>query len=223
MRGARRLSLRLRIARAFLLAALLLGALTLIFWDFARDTIITPIYYAVWIGGLVLKSVPDGVFLALLLLVCGGIGLNALANSLGGTKQRSYQAAAASVETRYHHWERLCENLYFSRFSRHLFTSEARRLILALLAFEYRREPAEVEALIRDGQIALPETIRTLVEGGDDLLVEQPLGVLDRLARRLRREAPHDPQIDALMDEINTFIESHLEIVHVGNQPEARN
>lgn len=216
-------SARLKIALAFLLAALLLGVLTLVFWDFARETIITPIYYAVWVAGLVLKSISDGAYLALLLLICGGLGLGALANSVRGKRRQRFQAAAASAETRYHHWERLCANLYFSRFSRHLFLAEARRLIVALLAFEYRRDPDVIAMLVEDGQIALPATIRALLLGGDDLPGTQPFGWRDRLAQWLRREPPSDPQTDALLDEIITFIESHLEIVHVSNQPEARN
>lgn len=214
---------RLKIALAFVGVALGLGILTLIFWDFARSTIITPIYYTVWIGGLVVRSVPQAVFLGVFLLICAAIGLNALAKSMAGDNRRSQQAVVASAETRYHHWERLCSNLYFSRFSRHLFTSEARRLILSVLAFEYRLDVHEVEALVRDGAVDLPETIRALLLGGDDHLTpEQPAGQLTKLARRLRRDIPNDPQVDALLNEIIAFIESHLEIMHVGNQSEPR-
>ncbi len=214
---------RLRIAAAFVAVALVLGLLTLVFWEFVRSTIIVPIYYSVWIGGLVLKSIPEAAFLAVFLVLCAIVGLSALGISMSGNARRGPPVTASPVETRYHHWERLCANLYFSRFSRNLFTSDARRLIIAVLAYEYRLEPREVEALVRDGQLDLPETIRSVLTGNDELFVEQPLTRLSKTARRFRREAASDPQTDALLNEIVTFIESHLEIMHVGNQPETRN
>jgi hypothetical protein len=214
---------RVRIALAFVVVALVLGVLTLIFWNFVRDAIVTPIYYSLWIGGLFINSIPQAVFLVLLLLLCGGIALNALANSMGGRARTPQQGTPAALETRYHHWERLCANLYLGRFSRHLFVSESRRLILSVLSAEYRLEPRQIEALIRERQIDVPESIRKLVQGSDDLLTQPPLSRVQSMLGRLRSAPVDDPEIDALLNEIITFIEGHLEIVHVGNQPESRN
>jgi hypothetical protein len=130
----------------------------------------------------------------------------------------------AALETRYHHWERMCANLYLGHFSRHLFSAEARRLILSILAFEYRVEPRQIEAMIRKDQIDLPEGIRKLMQGKEDLPNEPPLGQISRALMRLRGEPIRDPQIDAFMNEVITFIESHLEIMHVGSdEPDTRN
>jgi hypothetical protein len=214
---------RLRIGLAFVAVALGLGALTIIFWDFVRETIITPIYYSLWIGGLFINSVPQGVFLVILLIICAIIALNALSNSIGGQPRAAHQSTPATLETRYHHWERMCTNLYLGHFSRHLFAAEARRLILSILAFEYRVEVRQVEAMIRNNQIDLPEGIRKLMLNKDDLPAEPPLSEISRMLKRLRREPIRDPQVDAFMNEIITFIEAHLEIMHVGNEPNTLN
>jgi hypothetical protein len=212
---------RLRFGIAFVAVALALGLVTLIFWDFVRETIITPIYYSLWVGGLLINSVPQAIFLGLLVLLCGGIGLNALSNSVSGRARPSHQSPPTLIESRYLHWERLCANLYMGQFSRHLFVSDARRLILSVLAFEYRLEPRQIETMVRDGEIAMPETIRNLVLGRDEFMTQPALGWVEGLLARLQRTPKEDPQVDTLLKEIITFIEGHLEIMHVANQPEA--
>lgn len=53
-----------RIGLVFILLVLLFSILALVYWDFVRDTIIIPIYYIIWVIGLILKSIPQGVYYA---------------------------------------------------------------------------------------------------------------------------------------------------------------
>jgi hypothetical protein len=214
---------RTRFAAAFIAVALVLGILTLVFWNFVRDAVITPIYYSLWVGGLLLNSVPQAIFLGILVLICAVIGLNALANSTGGKGRASRQPPPTPLESRYTHWERLCANMYMGQFSRHLFISDARRLILSVLAFEYRADAHQVEAMLRSGEIVVPERIRSLVLGNDASLSSPALSGIEAWLARLRGTPKADPQVDALLEEIITFVEDHLEIMHVASQPEPRN
>jgi hypothetical protein len=219
---------RTRIIVAFLLVALAFSVLTLLFWDFVRDAIIVPIYYSFWIGGLMLNSLPQEAYLAVLVLISAVIGLNTLARLRIRRDQPDVNFIHAPTETRYLYWKRLSTHLYRSRFSKNLFASEARKLVLTILAHEYRLETAEIDALIRRDALPVPETIRRLIEQGEIQIAEQPSDRLSSLLHQIERllpqtNTPREPQIDAHLAEIIAFIEQHLEITYVGDPPESRN
>ena len=155
---------KVRIGIALLVVALIFSLLTLLFWGFVRDTIIIPVYYTLWIGGLVLNSIPQAIFAALLAIIGTFIGFNTLRNL---PRQVDVSAAPRTVpqsETRYLHWRRLADNLAVSRFSRNLFVNDSRRLILSILAYEYSLDTAEVSAAIKAGTLDLPANIQSLFQ-----------------------------------------------------------
>ncbi len=214
---------RTRLVVAFLLVALVFSLLTLIFWNFVRDTIIVPIYYTLWIIGLLINSLPQEVYLAALILVSAFIGFNTLIKLRVRHDQPDTSYLRTPTETRYSYWKRLTTNLYLSRFSKNLFAADARKLILTILAHEYRLDTAEIEAMIHREQIPAPETVRRLIAQGEFQVAAPPPDQLSRILRFLSSSAPaREPQIDARMDEIIAFIEQHLEIMHVGDYPESR-
>lgn len=155
---------KLRIGLVLLLFALAFSALTLIFWNFARDAIVTPIYYLLWLGSLVLNGISQGVYLAFLLLVCVALSLNILERVRSKKSRGNIERTLSYADTRYLHWRNLCANLSASDFSRNRFISDIRQLILALLANEYDMSGTEVETLIIDGKLAVPKLIRNLIE-----------------------------------------------------------
>ncbi len=218
---------KVRVAVAVLVVALIFGLLTLLFWTFVRDTIVIPVYYLVWVGGLFINSVPQGLFAALLAI----IGLVIAFTTLSSLPRRSGALATVKptvqVDTRYQHWRRLSENLYVSRFSRNLFMADARRLILSILAYENGIETAEVTGLLKAGALDLPAGVAALFAQPDhqdelqEVLPSEPL--IQRLRRRLRlgkSAVPRNPQLEALVADILDFIEFHLEKAYAGNQPE---
>ena len=218
---------KVRVAVAVLVVAFIFSLLTLLFWTFVRDTIVIPVYYFVWVAGLVINSIPQGIFAGLLAI----IGLVIAFNTLTSLPRRSTALAPAKapmqVDTRYQHWRRLSENLYISRFSRNLFMADARRLILSILAYENGIEVAEVTELLKAGTLELPAGVGTLFAQRDnqdelqEALPTEPL--LQRLRRRLRlgsTEPARNPQLEALVADIMDFIEYHLEKAYAGNQPE---
>ena len=224
---------KLRIALAVLVLALIFGILTLLFWSFVRDTIVVPIYYVVWVGGLILKSIPQGIFAGVLAVIGFLIALSTL-NSL---PRRSNGPASAKkitqVDTRYQHWRRLTEVLASSRFSRKLFISDARKLIGSILAYEHGIEAAAIDDLVKSGALELPDGIRALFQQPDHQELQTPAPPPEPLVTRLHRwarqtfgqafgraETRPDPQLDPLVAEIINFVETHLENVYAGNQPD---
>jgi hypothetical protein len=213
---------RLKILLAFVVVALIFSLLSLVYWDFVRDAIVTPIYYVMWMGDLTLKSIPQEVFLALLLLLCIIIGVSTL------ERIRSRQAAPEGQRghsiggTRYLFWKKLCDHLDTSQFSRNHFASETRRLILSILASQEGVDVFEVEKLVATGDIAVPDSVRNLILKQEMRASKAPQNRTENWISWLRglifgADAPHDSQIDQQADEIVRFIEQRLEITRDGN------
>jgi K+-sensing histidine kinase KdpD len=215
-----------KIILVFVLLVLLFSVLTLIFWDFIRDVIIVPIYYFLWEISLVLKSIPEGIYLALLVFLSVIIGFNTLASLRVERQTKRLERERSESDTRYLHWKSLCANMDVNPFTRDRFAWEARKLILSIFAYEQGIDIADAEMLVQNGNVDVPDTIRNLIT--EKRMPAAGLHV-NRIARAmvwLRRlffkiEAENDPQIDALVGEIISFIEQRLEINHAGNQPKS--
>jgi len=220
---------RVRIGLAFVAVVIIFSLITLLFWGFVRDTVITPIYYALWVGGLILKSIPQGIFVALLAAIGIFVALSTLREIRIKPAEKTTQVAPISADTRYQHWRRLYDNLYISRFSRSLFLGDARRLILAILAYERSINTAEAEALVKSGAIPLPDGIAALIRQKETPEAAPTPGRfqslrawLDRwISRRQAQAHPSNPQVDELLDEVLNFLERHLEMPDGGSQPKA--
>src|SRR4051812_1213802 len=86
---------KVRVLVAVLVVAFIFSILTLLFWTFVRDTIVIPVYYLVWVSGLLINSVPQGLFAGLLAL----IGLVIAFNTLNSLPRRSTALAPAKAPT----------------------------------------------------------------------------------------------------------------------------
>ena len=216
---------KLKLGLAFVLMVIGFSLFTLLYWDFVRDTVVVPIYYVLWVGGLILKSIPQWLFVALLTGISILISLNTLRDIRGKPAGKSTQVSPLSADTRYQHWRRLYDNVYISRFSRNLFITDARKLILSILAYERGIDVVQAEALVRSGGLDLPEGIRTLIRQRElqeaAPLTSRTQDAISRLRRLLSRDkAQPNPQVDSLVAETIAFLEQHLEMPYGGNQPE---
>jgi hypothetical protein len=207
---------KVRLGLVFVLVTLIFSILALIYWDFVRDSIIVPIYYLIWVSGLILKSVPQQGYLALLILISVIIGFNTLRGM--GSEQLTNRAEANNpqADSRYLHWRRLCARSYASPFSRNQFAWEARRLILSILAYQRGIAPSEAEAMITSSTLDVPDSIRTLVQYKDLPAPRPTPSSVKNTMLRLRQmflgaHPQNDPQIDSQVAEIVYFIERCLE------------
>jgi hypothetical protein len=215
-----------KVILVFVLLVLFFSILTLIFWDFIRDVIIVPIYYFLWEISLVLKSIPEGIYLALLVFLSVIIGFNTLASVRVEQHTKRLERERPESGTRYLHWRSLCANMGVNPFTRDRFAWEARKLILSIFAYEQGIDIADAEMLVQMGEVDMPDTIRNLIT---EKKIPATGFRISRIARAVvwlrwlffRIEAENDPQIDALVREIISFVEYRLEINHAGNQPES--
>jgi hypothetical protein len=215
-----------RFALVLALVVFVFGVLALFYWNFVRDTIAVPIYYLLWVGDLILRSISQGVYLAFLVLLGIFIGINTVLGirarrTTGEYEQNQFQA------TRYQHWKNLCTGLSTGRFSREMFASEARKLLLAILAYQENIDISEVEARVRDGTLQVPHPIKHLIQHKEIETPKQTVSIAQKVMFRLRRlfysaESLSNPQIERQVAEIISFIERQLEISHAGNQPESQ-
>ena len=205
----------------FLTTLLIFGVLSIAFWDFMRETVAVPLYYLLWVGDLALKSVPQGFFLGLLVFIGAVIAFNVVTGARSRAS-RPLPVGRPQAETRYLMWARLSHHLYDSRFYRHKFAFEARKLILSILAYQEELDVVEVEDRVIDGSLPVPDAVLLLVlvtqlRGG----IEAATG-MKRLWARLTgadQTVVADPLIDQQVAAIIAFIEYRLEIVHAADQP----
>lgn len=206
-----------RVALVFVLVTLIFSILTLLYWDFIRDTVIVPVYYLIWVSSLILKSIPQVGYLALIILISIMIAWNTLAHVKVRQLTRKVDGNHPQATTRYLNWRTLCANMYSSAFSRNQFAREARKLILSILAYQEGIDISEAEVLVRIGTLSVPDSIRNLIQQKDiqtsTLAPHGTKNVILRLRRFfLKVESQKDPQIDSQVAEIIDFIEHRLEI-----------
>jgi hypothetical protein len=210
---------------AFAVFVLIFSGVTLLYWEFVRDTILVPIYYFLWVGGLMLNSVPQGVYLALLIILNLVIGVRTVGDLRAGQRVRRVIRNQPPPGTRYLHWRSLCDRAYVNPFSKSWLAIEARKLVLSILAYEQGVDLAEAEALVRNGVLDVPDTLRDAIE--NKYMLSAPLpnrltGMLFRLRRLLlRADTSPEPHVERLIAELISFIEHRLEIPHAGNNPES--
>ncbi len=207
---------KVKIGFVFLLVVFVLSLLTLLFWDFVRDAIVVPIDYLIWVTGLVIRSIPQDVYLAALLLISLFLSLNTVARIRSRPTTGNYERIPAQGDTRYHRWLLLSSRQSLSPFYRDIFTTEARNLILSMLAYDHGIDSAEAEARVKDGTLEVPERIRDLIEMRTIRIQPRPVNRFQAVLRWLRlleADLTPDPLLDSLVVEIIDFVERYGEHV----------
>ncbi len=215
-----------KIGIVFVLVLLLFSTLTLFYWAFVRDSIIVPVYYFIWVSDLTLKSIPQEAYLAVLMLISIIIDLNTLMGIRTNRYSRRIEGSQPQTDSRYLYWKKLCSNLYASPFARDTFAWEARKLTLSVFAHQNGVESSDVETMIRNGTLPVPDSIKMLIQQ-KKIQAPKPTytsgeNVIIRLRRLLlKEEHPNNPQTDSPIEEIVAFIEHLLEIDNARNQPQS--
>lgn len=196
---------------AFIIFVLLFSVLSVLFWDIVTDTILVPIYYFVWVCGLLINSVPQGIYL--MLLVSGSIitGVKMLESLPMNRRRGPAPSRQLNSGTRYAHWRTVCAYASANWLSKGRLAFDARQLILSIVAFEQGVDIPEAEKMALSGELDIPDSL---------LHVIRTKSIPDGHPRRLfwRRRAVHragtysDPHVDQFLSEFIRFMESHLEI-----------
>lgn len=216
---------RAKIGIAAAATVVLFAVLTLIFWDFMRDTVVTPLYELLWVGDLFLKSLPQGIYLVVVIAISIVIGSNALQSLQSRSLVQNSHNPRSMDSARYVFWRRLYEHLTGSQFSRNHFAAESRKLILSILAYQEALDVSIVEARIMDGSVIVPSAVKYLIQYRE-IPTSTRIGTSNNSLRfwlRTRFIKPQrmlDPYIDQQVNEIVEFIEHRLEITYAENPPQ---
>ena len=193
------------------------STLTWFFWDFVRDVIVIPIYYLTWLTGLVLKSIPQAIFLIVLVFACFMIAGSTFIEIQPRQGRRSASRYRYVGGGRYQFWNHLFANLRSSPFSRDDFAFETRKLILSILSYQEGVDIPVIEQWVADQKISVPESVTQLILSKTVAFpIEKENSLSRKLTKFLHRFFQKDAQGEQMMDEqakeIIHFIEVRLEI-----------
>lgn len=201
--------------RQWLLVALVLivtAALTVLLRDTVREVIVIPMAYAVWMGDILLSSVPQGLLLGLLVVICLAIVIRA---GLKGDAQE--EAPRAAVISGQHHsrllfWARQLSRLEDSQFAVEKLATELKKIILKILSAQENLTEDEVIDAVRSGALVVPADIRTLIVRPQDWMTAQPANGWELILRWLRpKRAPKtNPEQTRKVEAVIAFIEGRV-------------
>lgn len=208
---------------AIAVTVLVVGVLAVIFWEFVSENIVLPIYSLVILIEYALASVPQLLYLVLVLVVFAGVAAYRLYVTFQMKKDSAYVSEkryGGSMTSRYDSWKRTTDNLNRSHFAHEELMRSSRKFILDLLANQQHADVNEIEHMVLTDELALPAHIRALLlerRFKSNLPRRSPLKELFyRIGRIFNREDytyfATTAAIEAEVDAVLTFIEQRLEI-----------
>lgn len=201
---------------AVALVLLATGAIAFVLRDAVREFIVLPLAYLLWLADLVLRSVPQVAFLALLVILAGVLVLRGFGRPASPERRSATGAGVRREATRFGYWVRQFDRCEDSAFASERLAMELRELVARILADEERLSPDEVVARVRDGSLSVPAEVRALMTRPQDWLATGQADPLSRLIRRicaaLRLPVPPVAQseLDARLLGVITYIENRL-------------
>lgn len=190
------------------LVLLLAIPLTLLFWNVARDVIVLPFLYILWIGRLVFRAIPQ-LFLWLSFLA---IALFFIIKSLTKRPKPApkIHGRAPPNPGRVAVWARRIYMMERGSFSNWYFAQHLHRLILNVLAHRERVEARQIKQYLKTGELDAPPEIRAYLEAA--LARTFPNSSFwSRLRRRLRL-GTRTPLPDLDLENVIQFLEEQLKI-----------
>lgn len=203
----------------FLLVFLLALALMLLFRDFVRENIVTPILYLFWLGNQIYTHLDQQFLWILLLVLFAMIVFRSMRYIRISAKSFGVRETGAKSSGRVYFWVKQIRLRAAPRISDEFALVEFRRLILSVLAEVKRIDPVEVEDRILSGEIQVPPDIQAALKLE---ILEAPspnilwyARIRDRL--RVKRSAEWvflSPALTSELEETVQYLEDQLEINH---------
>jgi hypothetical protein len=156
--------------------------------DFVRQAIVLPLSYIAWLAGLVLNSLPQATYWALLLAAAILVAWK----SLGAPRRLFYQRkvtpiiADSRVMSLLAARQAQLAQLNLSVFARERTAFELRALVVKLLAYQERQSSSEIEQRIRAGTLETPPEIHALLTDWQSWLADEPANPWERRLGRWR-------------------------------------
>lgn len=141
-------------------------ALALYLRDIVREVFAGPLGYALYVAGLLWRSVPQVVFLGLLIALGILIALNSLGGRSGEAGLPAGGAPSDARLSRMRVWTRYLSEFGRSDYAREKMRLEMRALLLSALAVLERSTPVEIERRIISGALNVPAEVADIVLAG---------------------------------------------------------
>ena len=203
--------------RQWLLVGLVLiatGVLTFLLRDLVRENIVLPMTYALWLGDLMLRSVPQALLLGVLIALCLVILLRSATKSNRVEPPPSYAPpASAQYHSRLLFWVRQLSRMEDSQFAVEKLAVELRNLTLRILSTQEHLTDDELIQAIKRGTLEIPAEVRDLILRPQDWMTANPPSEWQLFLRWLRRNKPQPPANDAQsakLDAAIRYIESRV-------------
>ena len=193
------------------LVLLLAIPLALVLGGFARTAVVVPILYILWLGDLVLKSIPQVLFWALLLSIALLVSMRSLVKSQSA--RPPVHEVALDHPGQVEVWAKRIDAMTRGGYYEQLLAQHLGGLFLAALAYRERISRREVRQRLEAGELDVPSEIQAYLQAGLGWESPRPLGLFARLMRRLRSDA-HTSPLDLDPERVVGFLERRLDIAH---------
>ncbi len=212
-------------AQLLLVAATLIGIgiLTIVLRDAVREAVVIPLAYAVWMTDLLLRSLPQVLLLAVLLIISALFILRAFSQAGARFGEMTFRPVTGGARSRLGFWVRRLDNLDHSQFAREQVSQELRNLVLKTLAHVHQLDPSEVPSHIRSGAMNVPPEVKALLfdwqgwmqDGQDGTRL--PSSLWRRLRGALsptRHSADRTARLNVKLEAVVEYIEAQTTIQH---------
>lgn len=196
--------------KRLLLAGLVLLSvvpLALVLRSFARDSIVTPVLYLLWLGHLLLQSIPQALLWALLLV----ISLLIFARSLikGHRPTGEVHKAERDRPGQVTVWARRIHMMSRGSYYQWSLARYLRRLFLAVMAYRERLSRERTRVLLGAGKLDVPPRIRLYLEAALEPTSLRPLNLFARLSQLLRL-SKQESALDLDPETVVRFLEEQI-------------
>jgi hypothetical protein len=215
------LSRRQRVAALAGLALLISVVLVYAFRVQVLAWLVMPVSYLAWYVDVVLNTVPQPVYWAVLVLGAVFVAVRALLRNLPPAQDLPLLPQTIRGVSRYRYWLWYLSAIENSTFSNEQTAYILQHLLLDLLAFQEHLSLEETEERVRSGQLEVPSEVAELIITRRLAVPVAPRRSLRTLLQRLQAslhhtDAPLGPAQPAnpWIEQIVTFIEDRLELSH---------
>ena len=193
------------------LVLLLTVPLVLALRDVVREVIVIPLLYVLWMGRLLLRSLPQVLCWSVFLIVAFLLALGSLAQWEG--PRRTPRAATGRSSGQVAVWAKRIRLMARGGYTGWYFGRHVEKLIVAVLAYRERLSIREIRRRIKVGDLEAPPEVRAYF--GIVLLPSRHrwrIGSLSRFSLRPRRRAQGMPPSESGMERVVRFLEDQLEV-----------
>jgi hypothetical protein len=146
------------------------GALAFVLRDAVREFVVFPLAYLLWLADRFARSVPQAIFLGLLVAAATVIVLRAFGRRSGPPAPQPRLVETRREGTRLGFWARQMDRCEDSAFASERLAMELRDLVTRILADEERLSPEEILTRVRAGTMAVPDDVHALLTRPQDWL-----------------------------------------------------